>query len=67
MKTLFILKYIGKTCLITCAVLALVRSAGMSFNFNLVVIAASVAYCIGSIKYQFKLRAKKQAKFQYKA
>ncbi len=62
MKTLFIIKYIGKTFLILCAVLAMGRIAKLHAGFNIVAIVGASAYCFGSVEYQSRLRNRKKVK-----
>lgn len=62
MRTLFIIKYLGKTLLITCALLAMGKIAGMAAYYNTVVILAALSYAFGSIEYQTRLRRKKSNK-----
>ena len=61
MIKLFTIKYLGKTTLIMCAVLAVGHAAKMGHPFDFVVSVSSIAYCAGSVIYQDKLRAKKHA------
>lgn len=62
MKTLFTIKYTGKTLLIMCAVMALGKIAKVDMLFYEAVGLGSFMYCTGSISYQTKLRERKQLK-----
>lgn len=60
MKWIFALKYIGKTILIMFTVLSIGNQSNMGIYFNVIVLLASIAYCVGSIQYQFMRRTQKE-------
>ncbi len=61
MKLIFTIKYIGKTLLIMFTVLSIGKQENIDqLYFTLIVLFASVAYCVGSIEYQFIKKDEKQ-------
>lgn len=66
MRLVFTIKYIGKTALIMFAVIAMAKQAKMADDtFYNILGLASLAYCIGSIKYQFMRKSKKRKTHAY--